>query len=137
MITTHYTMEHSSITRKKVENLTWTFLSFMTQLNPIFPTQMTFLQFWPYCAKQIRLIVRQNMSPIHYPLDMDLTLLATGEDNFCPWISKDPKYFFNSNHFNDLFCLFVWNPTIFNIIRWVAGSIVSLTKRLMVQVLFW
>ena len=29
------------------------------------------------------------------------------------------------------------NPTIFNIIRWVAGSIVSLTKCVMVQVLFW
>ena len=28
------------------------------------------------------------------------------------------------------------NPTIFNIIRWVAGSIVSLTNRLMVKVLF-
>ena len=41
MITSHYTMEHSSITRKKVENLTWTFLSFMTQLSPIFTTQMT------------------------------------------------------------------------------------------------
>ena len=40
MITPHYTMEHSSITRKKVENLTWTFLSFMTQLSPIFTTQM-------------------------------------------------------------------------------------------------
>ena len=29
------------------------------------------------------------------------------------------------------------NPTIFNIICWVAGSIASTTKRLMVQVLFW
>ena len=28
------------------------------------------------------------------------------------------------------------NPTIFNIIYWVAGSFVSLTNRLMVQVLF-
>ena len=31
----------------------------------------------------------------------------------------------------------ILNPTIFNIIRWVAGLIVSSTKRLMVQVLFW
>ena len=29
------------------------------------------------------------------------------------------------------------SQSIFNIIRWVAGSIVLLTKRLMVQVLFW
>ena len=29
------------------------------------------------------------------------------------------------------------NPTIFNIICWVTGSIVSSTKHLMVQVLFW
>ena len=29
------------------------------------------------------------------------------------------------------------NPTIFNIIRWVAGSFVSSTNHLMVQVLFW
>ena len=29
------------------------------------------------------------------------------------------------------------NLTIFNMILWVAGSIVSLTKPLMVQVLFW
>ena len=29
------------------------------------------------------------------------------------------------------------NPTIFNIKRWFAGSIISSTKRLMVQVLFW
>ena len=31
----------------------------------------------------------------------------------------------------------IWNPTIFNIIRWVAGSIISPTKHLMAQVLFW
>ena len=31
----------------------------------------------------------------------------------------------------------IWNPTIFNVIGWVAGSIVSPTKRLMVQALFW
>ena len=30
----------------------------------------------------------------------------------------------------------IWNPTIFNIIRWVAGTNDSLTKRLMFQVLF-
>ena len=31
----------------------------------------------------------------------------------------------------------IWNPTIFNIVRWVAGSMVSPTKHLMVQALFW
>jgi hypothetical protein len=32
--------------------------------------------------------------------------------------------------------LTLWNPTIFNIIRWVAGTIVSSSKHLMFQVLF-
>ena len=41
------------------------------------------------------------------------------------------------NNFSSFSRLYILNPTIFNIICWVAGSIISLTRHLMVEVLFW
>ena len=51
------------------------------------------------------------------------------------WLSTmNSKKISRSNPIYSQLCCCIINPTIFNIIRWVDGTIVSLTKRLMFQV---